>query len=78
VSMSCTHLMSDIRCIWHVTYAFNALPAPRAWRGHDGPDVRHLLSAWVDPGAESHWARGGFGAFPYEEASLEPQDTCRY
>jgi hypothetical protein len=30
-SMSYTHLMPGIRCVWHVTYVFNALPAPHAW-----------------------------------------------
>jgi hypothetical protein len=44
-SMSCTHLMPVIRCVWPITYAFNALSAPRAWRGHDGPDVRRLPNA---------------------------------
>jgi hypothetical protein len=29
-SMSYMHLISAIRCVWLVTYAFNALPAPRA------------------------------------------------
>jgi hypothetical protein len=31
VSISCIHLMLAIRRIWLVLYAFNALPAPRAW-----------------------------------------------
>jgi hypothetical protein len=30
-SMSCTYLMPAIRHVWPVTYAFNALPALRAW-----------------------------------------------
>jgi hypothetical protein len=76
--MSCTHLMPAIRCVWPVTYAFNALPAPHAWRGHDGPDVRRLGNARVRPGAESHWARGGSGALPHQEVGLEPQDTWQY
>jgi hypothetical protein len=54
MSMSCTHLEPTIRCVWPVTYVFNALPAPHAWRGHDGHDVRRLGNAWVRPGAESH------------------------
>jgi hypothetical protein len=57
--ISCMHLMPAIRCVWPVTYTFNALPAPCAWRGHDGPDVRRLGNARVRPGAESHWTRGG-------------------
>jgi hypothetical protein len=77
-SMSCTHLMPAIRCVWPVTYAFNALPAPHAWRGHDGPDVRRLGNARVRPGAESHWARGGSGALSHQEVGLEPQDTWQY
>jgi hypothetical protein len=76
--ISCTHLMSIIRCVWPVTYAFNALSAPCAWRGHDGPDIRCLGNARVHLRAESHWARGGSGALPHHEAGLEPQDTCRY
>jgi hypothetical protein len=39
-----------------VLYAFNALPNPRAWRGHDEPDVRrlgkaraHLRGRWARP-----------------------------
>jgi hypothetical protein len=32
LSMCCMHLMPAIRCVWLVTYAFNALPAPRAWQ----------------------------------------------
>jgi hypothetical protein len=31
VSMSYTHLILAIRCVWPVLYAFNVLPAPRAW-----------------------------------------------
>jgi hypothetical protein len=27
--MFCMHLMLVIRCVWHVTYVFNVLPAPR-------------------------------------------------
>jgi hypothetical protein len=77
-SMSCTYLMSNIRCVWPITYVINALSVPRAWRGHDGPDVRSLGNARVRPGAESHWASGGSGALPHQEAGLEPQDTCRY
>jgi hypothetical protein len=75
--MSCTHLMPDIRCVWPVTYAFNALHALRAWRGHDGPDVRCLGNARVRPRAKSHWARGGSRALPHQEAGLEPYDTWR-
>jgi hypothetical protein len=52
--MSSTHLMSFIRYVWSVTYAFNVLLAPRAWRDHDGPDVRRLENTRVRPGAESH------------------------
>jgi hypothetical protein len=74
-SISCTQLMPTIRCIWPITYAFNALPAPRAWRGHDEPDVRHLENAWARPGAESHWAHGGSGALLHQETVLEPHDT---
>jgi hypothetical protein len=29
-SMSCTHLIPVIRCVWPITYTFNVLPAPRA------------------------------------------------
>jgi hypothetical protein len=64
-SMSCMYLMSVIRCVWPVTYIFNALPAPRSWRGHDEPGVRRLGNARAHPRAESHWARGGSGAFPH-------------
>jgi hypothetical protein len=77
-SMSCMHLMPAIRCVWPITYAFNALPASRAWRGHDGPVVKRLGNARVCPGAESHWARGGSGARPHQEAGLEPHDTWWY
>jgi hypothetical protein len=31
VSMSCTHLMLAMRCVWLVLYVFNALPAPCAY-----------------------------------------------
>jgi hypothetical protein len=67
--------MPAIRCIWPVTYTFNALPAPCAWRGHDEPDVRRLENARACPGAKSHWARSGSGALPHQEAILEPHDT---
>jgi hypothetical protein len=77
-SMSCTHLMPVMRCVWPVTYAFNALSAPRARRGHDEPDVRRLRNARARLGAEGHWARGGSGALPHQEAGLEPLDTWRY
>jgi hypothetical protein len=76
--ISCMHLMPAIRCVWSVTYTFNALPAPCAWRGHDGPDVRRLGNARVRPGAESHWTRDSSGALPHQEVGLEPQGTCRY
>jgi hypothetical protein len=76
-SMSYTHLMHVIRYVWPVTYTFNALLAPRAWRGHDGPDVRRLGNARAHPGAESYWARGGSRALPHQEAGLEPYDTWR-
>jgi hypothetical protein len=49
-SISCTHLMPAIHCIWHATYAFNTLPAPRAWWGHDESDVRCLGNAQARPG----------------------------
>jgi hypothetical protein len=49
-SMSCTHLIPTIHCVWPITYAFNALPTPRAWRGHDEADVRHLGNARARPG----------------------------
>jgi hypothetical protein len=77
-SMSCTYLMSNIRCVWPITYVINALFVPRARRGHDGPDVRSLGNARVCSGGESHWARGGSEALPHQEAGLEPQDTWRY
>jgi hypothetical protein len=77
-SMSCTHLIYATRCVWHVTYAFNALPAPRIWRVHDEPDVRHLGNARACPRVESHWARGVFGALPHHEVGLEPHDMWRY
>jgi hypothetical protein len=73
--MSCTHLMPVIHCIWHVTYAFNAPSALRAWRGPDGPDVRCLGNKRVRPGAKSHWARGSSGALPHQEAGLEPHEA---
>jgi hypothetical protein len=78
MSISCTHLMPAIRYVWPVTYAFNALPAPRSWRGHDGPDVRRLGNTQVRPGAKSHWARGSSGTLQHQEVGLEPQDTCWY
>jgi hypothetical protein len=78
VSMSCTHLMPAIHYVWPVTYAFNALPGPWAWRGHDEPDVRRLENARARPEAESHWARGGSGALLHQEAGLEPLDTWRH
>jgi hypothetical protein len=31
VSMSCIYLMLVIHCIWLVLYAYNVLPALRAW-----------------------------------------------
>jgi hypothetical protein len=70
-SISCTHLMPAIRCVWPITYAFIALAAPRAWRGHDGPGVRRLGNARVRLGVESHWACGGYGALPHQEAGTE-------
>jgi hypothetical protein len=70
-SMSCTHLMSAIRRAWPVTYVFNTLPAPRAWRGHDEPDVRRLGNARSRTRGESHWARGGSRALPHQGAGLE-------
>jgi hypothetical protein len=73
-SMSYTHLISVIRYVCHVTYVFNTLLAPRALRGYDGPDARHLGNALACPGAESHWARGDSGALPHQEAGLELQD----
>jgi hypothetical protein len=76
--MSYMYLMPDIHCVWPITYAFNVLPAPRAWQGHDGPDVRHLGNTRVRLGAKSHWARGGSGALLHQEAGLEPHDTWRY
>jgi hypothetical protein len=78
VSMYCKHLMLAIHRVWPVTYGFNALPALRAWRGHDEPDVRHLGNARPCSGAESHWARGGSGALPHQEVGLEPHDMWRY
>jgi hypothetical protein len=71
-SMSYTHLMTVIHYVWPVTYAFNALPAPRTWRDHDGSDVRCLRNARTRPGAESNWARGGSEALPHQEVGLEP------
>jgi hypothetical protein len=38
-----------------VLYAFNALPTPRAWRGHDEPDVRRLENAQARLGGR--WTR---------------------
>jgi hypothetical protein len=55
-SMSCTYLMPVIHCVWPVTYAFNALHAPRAWRGHDEPDVRRLGNTRAHPRATGHVA----------------------
>jgi hypothetical protein len=78
VSMSCMYLMPAIRCVWPITYVFNALPALRARQGHDGSDVRRLGNARACPGAESHWACGGSGAFPHQEVGLEPQDMWQY
>jgi hypothetical protein len=49
-SMSYTYLMPNICCVWPVTYVFNAMPALRAWRGHDEPDVRRLENARARPG----------------------------
>jgi hypothetical protein len=77
-SISRTHLMPAIRRVWPVTYAFNVLPAPRAWRGHDESDVRCLGNARARLRAESHWARDGSEALPYLEAGLESHDTWRY
>jgi hypothetical protein len=48
-SISCMYLMPVIRYVWPVTYAFNALPAPLAWRGHNEPDVKHLGNARARP-----------------------------
>jgi hypothetical protein len=50
VPMSCMHVMPTIRCVWPITYTFNALSASRAWRGHDGSDVKRLGDAQVCPG----------------------------
>jgi hypothetical protein len=72
VLMSCTHLMPTIRCVWPVTYTFNALPTLRAWQGHDGPDVRRLENARARPRVKSQWACGGSGALSHQEMSLEP------
>jgi hypothetical protein len=69
-SMFCTHLMSTIHYVWPVTYVFNALPASRAWRGHDEPHVRRLGNARARPRPESHWARGSSGALSHQEAGL--------
>jgi hypothetical protein len=77
-SMSYTYLMPVIRCVWLVTYTFNALPAPRVWRGHDGPNVKHLGNARVRPGVEIHRARGSSRALPHQETGIEPHDTWRY
>jgi hypothetical protein len=77
-SMSCTHLILPIHCVWPITYTFNVMPIPRAWRGHDEHNVRHLGNARAHPGVESHWARGGSGALPRQEAGLEPQDMWHY
>jgi hypothetical protein len=76
--MSYMHLMPAIRCVWLVTYVFNVLFAPRAWRGHNEPDVRRLRNARARPWVEGHWTRVDFGALPHREAGLEPHDTWRY
>jgi hypothetical protein len=55
VSMSCTHLMFAIHHVWLVLYAFNALPTPRAWRGHGEPDVKHLGNARACLGGWEPW-----------------------
>jgi hypothetical protein len=46
--------MPVIRCVWPITYAFNALIAPRAWRGHDEPDVWRLGNPRARPRATGH------------------------
>jgi hypothetical protein len=76
--ISCTYLMPVIRCVWPVTYAFNAPPAPCARWGHDEPDARHLGNARARPGAASHWAHGGSGALLHQVVCLEHQDTWWY
>jgi hypothetical protein len=77
--MSCTHLMLAIRHVWLVLYAFNALPAPRAWCGHDLPDVMCLGNARAHlKKAESHGARGDARDLPHREAGLEPWDTWQH
>jgi hypothetical protein len=77
-SMSFTHLMPDIRCVWPVTYTFNVLPAPRAWRGHNEPGVKHLGNTWARSEVKGHRAHGGSGALLHQEVGLEPHDTWRY
>jgi hypothetical protein len=72
-SIFCTYLMSVIRCVWRIIYTFNALSAPRDWRGQDEPDVRRLGNARARSGVEGQ-ACGGSGALPHQEAGLEPQD----
>jgi hypothetical protein len=72
--MSYTYLMSVIRCVWPVTYVFNALPA----RVPDEAMV-DLMSDVLEthgytPGAKNYWARGSSGALPHQEAGLEPRD----
>jgi hypothetical protein len=54
--------MPTIHYVWPVTYAFNMLSAPHAWRGHDEPDVGRLGNAQARPGGEGHWTHGGSGA----------------
>jgi hypothetical protein len=63
--MSYTHLMSVIRCVWSVTYAFNALPA----RVPDEAMV-DLMSDVLEthrytPGAKNYWTRDGSRALPH-------------
>jgi hypothetical protein len=72
MSMFCMHLMLTIRRVWLVLYAFNALPASRAWC-HDEPDVRRLGNARaLLREAESHGARGNVRALLHREVGLEP------
>jgi hypothetical protein len=64
-SMSYTHLMSVIRCVWSVTHAFNALPARVP-----GEAMVDLMSDVLGthrytPGAKNYWARGGSRALPH-------------